>query len=567
MLGWLLVFVCVFSWSKGKELITNGGFESWMSQWDCWEMHCDPTNEGHSGQHSVKATGRHHPWESPSQYVAVQPGRRYDVSAYFKLLSDAGKSHTVQFQIQLYYPDGKTGDITAAQMTDVTVSAGWIHVHGSFSRPSDVALTKARVYFQIVDPSVTYLMDDVSINDVGDADAYMRNTSDQEIRRLRTSPIHVRVSTPGHISKSDVVILVTQKKKSFPFGTSVRSPVYTKGRVNKYRDFIHNNFNWAVPEWYLKWRMMEPTRGQIDFQPALDLINGLRAHGLKVRGHNLVWSKAEFIPGWVKQLSGQELRQVVLQHIQDTMNATRGLLEHWDVNNENLPDHGKWYQDRLHDPDYNLELFRIAHRADPSVKLFLNDYSVVNADESTDEYLRQAQRFKAANVGLYGMGVQCHFGDERMPDPHAIKRRLDTLAKAGLPIWATELDVGAADENRRADYYEHALRAVYAHPAVEGILMWGFWDQQHWRGEKGALVRGDDLQLTAAGRRVLDLYNNQWMTDESHVLSQSGDNFTVQGFHGEYEVRVLYQGKELSNLKKTFTLGKGDYTVSINVHT
>ena len=57
-------------------------------------------------------------------------------------------------------------------------------------------------------------------------------------------------------------------------------------------------------------------------------------------------------------------------------------LEHWDVNNENL--HGQWYQDALQDPDYNLELFRIAHHYDPSVKLFLNDYSVVASGSSTN---------------------------------------------------------------------------------------------------------------------------------------------------------------------------------------
>ena len=69
------------------------------------------------------------------------------------------------------------------------------------------------------------------------------------------------------------------------------------------------------------------------------------------------------------------------------------------------------------------------------------------------------------------------------------------LAQAGVPIWVTELDVQAQDENRRADFYEKALKALYGHPAVEGILFWGFWDQAHWRGEKAALVRGDNLDV------------------------------------------------------------------------
>ena len=69
------------------------------------------------------------------------------------------------------------------------------------------------------------------------------------------------------------------------------------------------------------------------------------------------------------------------------------------------------------------------------------------------------------------------------------------LAQAGVPIWVTELDTQAQDENRRADFYEKALRSFYGLPAVDGILFWGFWDQVLWRGEKAALVRGDNLEV------------------------------------------------------------------------
>nr|KAG5689400.1 hypothetical protein BaRGS_017918 [Batillaria attramentaria] len=214
---------------------------------------------------------------------------------------------------------------------------------------------------------------------------------------------------------------------------------------------------------------------------------------IRVRGHTLVWSVEERIQDWVKQLEGQQLRDAVEAHITEKMNITAGLLEHWDVNNEIL--HGQWFQDRLNDPDYNLETFRIAHSADPSMKLFLNDFNVVSAGWSTSAYRLQGQQFKDADVGLYGMGAQCHFGDETEPSPALIKQRLDSLSSVGVPIWATELDVSAQDENTRADYYERALRALYGHPAVEGILVWGFWDQSHWRGENSALAKGDNMEL------------------------------------------------------------------------
>ena len=61
--------------------------------------------------------------------------------------------------------------------------------------------------------------------------------------------------------------------------------------------------------------------------------------------------------------------------------CARGRLEHWDVNNENL--HGTFYQSRLGDQGYNLELFRIARAQDSTVKLFLNDYNVVATGIST----------------------------------------------------------------------------------------------------------------------------------------------------------------------------------------
>ena len=73
-----------------------------------------------------------------------------------------------------------------------------------------------------------------------------------------------------------------------------------------------------------------------------------------------------------------------------------------------------------------------------------------------------------------------------------LQSRLDVVAEAGLPIWITELDVRDEDMNIRADRYEDILRLYFSHEAVEGILLWGFWDQAHWRPEC-ALAEGPDV--------------------------------------------------------------------------
>ena len=51
------------------------------------------------------------------------------------------------------------------------------------------------------------------------------------------------------------------------------------------------------------------------------------------------------------------------------------------MNNENL--HHFYYQNKLHDLDYNLDIFRLAHQTAPHVEMFLNEYDVVAGGGST----------------------------------------------------------------------------------------------------------------------------------------------------------------------------------------
>lgn len=56
-------------------------------------------------------------------------------------------------------------------------------------------------------------------------------------------------------------------------------------------------------------------------------------------------------------------------------------LLHWDVNNENL--HGDFFERHTTDPDITHKMFQWIHSIDPSIKLFLNDYSVLPVSTMT----------------------------------------------------------------------------------------------------------------------------------------------------------------------------------------
>lgn len=92
-------------------------------------------------------------------------------------------------------------------------------------------------------------------------------------------------------------------------------------------------------------------------------------------------------------------------------------------------------------------------------------------------------------------------------EPFQLRLRLDKIASAGIPIWMTEVNEFILDVNKRADYLEFIFRESFAHPAVEGFLMWYNWQDQSVYDKNGgqcdACLANLDFSLNAAGQRML----------------------------------------------------------------
>jgi hypothetical protein len=74
----------------------------------------------------------------------------------------------------------------------------------------------------------------------------------------------------------------------------------------------------------------------------------------------------------------------------------------------------------------------------------------------------------------------------------------------------------------RADNLETLYRMALSKPAVDGIMMWGFWAGSHWRGSNAAIVNLD-WTLNASVQRYQSLLA-EWTTladDERHRRCQS----------------------------------------------
>lgn len=104
---------------------------------------------------------------------------------------------------------------------------------------------------------------------------------------------------------------------------------------------------------------------------------------------------------------------------------------------------------------------------------------------------RSKPKFAKGNTGIH---YNSFFG---------FQERLDILAKAGLPIWITELDILERNETKRARALEHVMRVAFGHESVDGIILWAFWSSAAWRGADTALIDDDfNVSLVLAIIRI-----------------------------------------------------------------
>jgi len=343
-------------------------------------------------------------------------------------------------------------------------------------------------------------------------------------------------------------VRVVQLDNGFPLGSCINGEVIQNPA---FVDFFTNHMDWAVFENELKWYWTEAQRGQLNYGDADRLLDFCDRAGKPVRGHCIFWAVDDDVQQWVKDIGGDrdQLMAAVQARIQSLLTRYAGRFPHYDVNNEML--HGRFFRDRLGD-DVAALMFREAAWLDPGAALFVNDFNVECGNDpnaTPDKYIDLIRGLQRGGAQVGGIGLQGHVTN---PVGEVICDALDRLSAAtGLPVWITELDVGEPDEALRADDLEVVLREAYAHPAVQGVVLWGFMQGHMWR-QDAALVNADGT-VNDAGQRFIEL-RREWTSDARGRLDGDG-HFKFRGFHGTYVAQVTTAaGKML----KAFTVDKGD---------
>jgi len=272
-------------------------------------------------------------------------------------------------------------------------------------------------------------------------------------------------------------------------GTALMSGHLANPRL---RALVATHFDSLTAENEMKWQYTEPQPGAFSLGAGDQLVAFAAEHGMRVRGHTLVWHQQ--LARWVKDLSGDALREAMRRHIRTLVGHWRGKIAQWDVVNEALTD-GK--DGELRDspflklgPTYLDEAFRTAHEADPDALLFYNDYQIEagEGNAKSDRAYRLCQRLRAAGVPIHGIGMQMHVDPRHWPTAAEIQRNVERFAALGLYVELTELDVpvgrirGSMEEKLESQrrITHDIVAACLSVERCTGITLWGPSDATSW---------------------------------------------------------------------------------------
>lgn len=182
-----------------------------------------------------------------------------------------------------------------------------------------------------------------------------------------------------------------------------------------YSATLAREFNMVEPEDALKSWTLRPTADSFDFKQGDEIVRFAEAHGMKVRGHCLVWDHNN--PKWLTEghFTPDQLSHILQEHITTVTKHYFGRVFAWDVVNEALDENGTpkdspWYNRpgisaSGQGTAYVEQAFRWAHEGDPKALLFYNEAEGDTLNHKSDAIYAMVKDFKGRDVPIDGVGL------------------------------------------------------------------------------------------------------------------------------------------------------------------
>ena len=370
------------------------------------------------------------------------------------------------------------------------------------------------------------------------------------IERNRKADAVVRVVDAAGRPVAGARVTVVQTGHEFLFGCNIYGFDHsrTEAQNDAYKQRFAELFNYATVGFY--WRWYEPERGQPSYADTDKVVAWCAEHGIRMKGHPLLWGDEAGIPVWSK---GQPAPAIQHQRVRDIMTRYQGKIGFWEVVNE--PSHQPC--PRSTNPTAGPA------RPIPSAYLIVNDYHVLA--DGAPGFFRLLTKANRDGVPFDGIGIQAHEPRTMRFPLDRVQTILDRYATLGKELHITEFTPtsggqritgshleGVWDEAAQADYAVKFYRVCFAHPAMRAITWWDLSDQHSWL-QGGGMLRAD-MTPKPVYEQLKRLIHDEWTTRLAGTTDPSG-RFAFRGFHGDYGVKVEADRK---TVERTFTLKKGE---------
>lgn len=321
---------------------------------------------------------------------------------------------------------------------------------------------------------------------------------------------------PLHAAEMPEPLKVLGKRKGLNVGNAIGGRYF---RDPAYKALMARECNMLVAENEGKWQALEPQQGKYNFGPADEMYAWAKAQGMLIRGHNLIWQEAKWLPKWVSEYDfgaqpAKAAEALLRKHIVTVCDHFGDAIHSYDVVNEAVDQktgalRPNVFTERLGAvPQIDLA-FRLAHERAPKAELVYNDYMGPDADSAKHRagVLKLLQDLKSRGTPIHALGLQSHIGSSDDLSTSERQREwrkfLDEVTGMGLRLLITEFDVNdrklPVDIAKRdagvAALAKDYLDVTLSYRQCRDFLLWGMTDNVSWLQEWKEAKREDGAQM------------------------------------------------------------------------
>ncbi len=530
--------VAVLSQQEGESvnILGDGSFEKGMGPYGHWSQQLslgkvEISDNAHKGKASARMFIRKKAadnWLVQLQRKGFNIKKNYEYELVFWV-----RREKTPAPIEVVFVKGSP-PWTYYSGKSFNVDTVWTECRMRFIAP--YTTTDIQLAFQGAHHPGAYLIDDITMKETGifdlkDVSPDWYEKAEQRIDSLRKGDLTVSiVDKRGKPFKGEITY--EHISHEFEWGSCLN--LHGNKDDVKYKQLFEKHFNAGVFENALKWEEFEREKGKPNREDVEHYLKWSEEKKFPIRGHALVWGieKYGYDKHWARLKDDDFLVRSMKDRITRDVGYYKGRIPEYDVWNE--PVHETALFKRLGE-DILDSAFIWARAADPDAKLYINEYSIISGMDAKP-YRDLIERLISSDVPLDGIGIQVH--SSVRVEPLDVESKLNYMAEIGLPLKITEFDidvtqVGLSDEEMASEYAE-MFRTAFSHPAVEGLLIWGFWDERIWKRGNGWY--DSDFNAKPVADTIYNLIHNHWSTSGKGQVEDGKHEF--RGFYGTYKVQV-----------------------------